>query len=89
MEIIHDEKNKKFFLTTDGKEAYVSYVIHDKTMDILHTVVPKEIGGRGFASALVQAAYDYARSNGMQCAATCTYAISWIDRHPEYKKTVG
>lgn len=85
MEIVHDENRKMFVTTVDGHPAYVEYRLsRENGLDILHTIVPEEIGGRGIASALVKAAYDYARSKGLKPVATCSYAVVWLQRHPEY-----
>ncbi|MBO5182373.1 MAG: N-acetyltransferase [Paraprevotella sp.] len=86
MEIIHDEAGKQFKVEVDGHTAYVAYrLTADNGLDIRHTIVPDEIGGRGIASALVKAAYDYARGNGLKPIATCSYAAVWLQRHPEYQ----
>lgn len=85
MEIVHDENRKMFVTTVDGHPACVEYRLsRENGLDILHTIVPEEIGGRGIASALVKAAYDYARSKGLKPVATCSYAVVWLQRHPEY-----
>ena len=73
-----------FHVTVDGYEAYVTYKIENGCLDIRHTVVPSEIGGRGIASELVKSAYDYALSQGLSCIATCRYAAVWLERHPDY-----
>lgn len=89
MEIIHDEKSRRFVTEEDGFSAYVEYQLTaDGGLDILHTIVPKEIGGRGIASALVKAAYDYAWDKGLKPVATCPYAVVWLQRHPEYQDGV-
>jgi len=31
----------------------------------------------------VKAAYAYAIANGMKPKATCSYAVRWLERHPE------
>ena len=58
-------------------------------LDVRHTIVPDEISGRGIASALVKAAYDYALANGLVPVATCSYAVVWLERHPEYNGKTG
>lgn len=85
MEIVHDENAKRFVTEVDGYTAYVEYrLTMAGGLDILHTIVPKEIGGRGIASSLVKSAYDYARGKGLKPIATCPYAVVWLQRHPEY-----
>ena len=46
----------------------------------------RPIEGRGIAATLVKAAYDYALANGMKPKATCSYAVRWLERHPELDK---
>lgn len=85
MDIKHDEAGRRFVTEVDGCTAHVEYQLTaDGGQDILHTIVPKEIEGRGIASALVKATYDYARSKGLKPLATCPYAAVWLQRHPEY-----
>lgn len=89
MEIIHEPENNMFRTKVDGYTAYVTYVISDGELDIRHTIVPPEIGGRGIAGQLVKATYDYAREQNLQPVATCSYAVVWLQRHPEYKGHPG
>lgn len=85
MDIQHDETKKKFWVEVDGYIAHVAYEIHDGGLDIRHTIVPEEISGRGIASKLVKAAYDYACCHQLKPIATCSYAVIWLKRHPEYE----
>lgn len=89
MEVKHDESRQEFYVELEGHRAHVSYKIHDEGLDIRHTIVPEAIGGKGIASALVQAAYDYGRCKGLKAIATCPYAVVWLQRHPEYQGEVS
>lgn len=84
--IVHLPDKNMFTLEADGHTAFVEYRIEGGELDILHTIVPKEIEGRGMASALVKAACDYALSEGLHPVASCVYAARWLERHPEYMK---
>ena len=83
-EIVHDQKCRRFQTSVEGHTAYVEYDIHDSMLDILHTVVPPPVEGRGIASTLVRHAFDYALRQGLKPEATCSYARTWLARHPEY-----
>ena len=89
MNIEHDKEKEIFSVVVDGVTAHVSYKLIDGGLDIRHTIVPDEIAGRGIASALVKAAYDYALENGYKPVATCSYAVVWLQRHPEYNGITG
>ncbi len=84
MEIFHDMTRRRFIVNKDGCLAYTAYTVHDGALDIRHTVVPEVIKGNGIAGALVKAAYDYALEQGLKPLATCSYAVVWLKRHPEY-----
>ena len=83
-EIKHSAAEHRFCIELDGHTGYVEYSISEGKFDILHTIVPAEIGGRGIAGALVKAAYDFALGHGLKPAATCSYAAKWLERHPGY-----
>ncbi len=89
MEVIHDSLRSLFKTEVEGYTAYVAYRVENGALDIRHTIVPEEIGGRGIASALVQATYDYALAKGLKAVATCSYAVAWLERHPEYRGEKG
>ena len=83
--VIHDEKNREFYLLTEEVKSYVSYeMIGEEMLDLQHTIVPKAVSGRGIAAQLVQTACDYARTQGYKIRATCAYAQVWLERHPGY-----
>lgn len=84
MNIEHFPEKKVFQTVVDGETARLMYHVADGALDVRHTIVPGEIGGRGIASALVKAAYDYALANELVPVATCSYAVKWLERHPEY-----
>lgn len=83
-EITHFPEQKKFVTEVEGETAWVEYTTYENYLSIIHTYVPRPIGGRGIAAALVKATYTYARENGMAPQATCSYAVLWLRRHPEF-----
>jgi predicted GNAT family acetyltransferase len=87
--IKHDLQNHIFTLETGGLTAHLSYEICNNGLDVRHTFVPEELRGRNIASRLVKAAYDYAVENGLRPIATCSYAVIWLQRHPEYGGKTG
>ncbi|WP_321333347.1 GNAT family N-acetyltransferase [uncultured Bacteroides sp.] len=83
-EIVHFSERNRFEMEQDGLTAYVEYKLADGGLDILHTIVPEPFEGKGIAGALVKTAYDYALAQGLKAKATCSYAVIWLKRHPEY-----
>lgn len=89
MEIKHDLSQHTFYTELEGYTAYVTYQIHDGLLDIRHTIVPPEISGKGVAARLVKATYDFALEKQLKPVATCSYAVVWLQRHPEYHGQTG
>lgn len=84
MEVLHLKEFGQFEVKQGGMRAYLSYHISNGQLDVRHTYVPDGMRGQGVASFLVKAAYDYAKASGLTPVATCSYAVVWLERHPEY-----
>lgn len=81
---IHKPGERRFEIHEEGGVAYAEYHIHDGAIDIVHTIVPMQLENRGIGSALVRAAYDWGRSEGLRPMGACHFAHIWLRRHPEY-----
>lgn len=81
--IIHQPDQSLFKVEIDGRTAFAQYRLINDSLDILRVMVPKPLEGQGVASALVKAAYNYAAEHQLRAKATCSYAVKWLERHPE------
>ena len=85
-EVIHDEKDKKFFINKDGKEARLKYKMEDEqTINFTSTFVPEEFRGEGIAQQLTEYALNFARQKNYSVVATCPYISKFISKHKEYQ----
>lgn len=85
-EIFHDVDGSRFEVARDGEVVGVlGYADADGVRDLLHTVVAPEFERQGLAGALVRAAVDDARAQGLSIRPTCTYVQHWLDRNPAEK----
>lgn len=50
-----------------------------------HTIVPREIGGRGVAARLVEHFVADAREQGFLIRPDCSYVEAKFDEHPDWK----
>lgn len=89
VDVLHDAAEHRFRAVVDGVTCVLEYRMHGSVMTITHTGVPEEVGGRGIASALMQAAFDTARREGLRIVPACSYAQVWIARHPDYADIVS
>ena len=84
MNVTHHADARRFVVELPDGLAYLAYEPLDgRTLDLLHTVVPDAEQGRGVGSALVEAAFDHARDNGLKLVPSCPFVSEWLGDHPE------
>jgi predicted GNAT family acetyltransferase len=86
MEIHHDKKNQRAWTEIDSSIAEVRYELNEGKIDIFHTYVPESLEGHRIASRLVEFIYNYAREEGLEMTATCSYANHWLKKHNQNNK---
>ena len=84
IEVHHDSDARRFSARVEGSDCELDYNVRDGVLTILHTGVPAEVGGRGVAGQLTEAALGYARQNGFKVRPACSYAAVYFRRHPEH-----
>jgi predicted GNAT family acetyltransferase len=88
--IEHDRGARRFFMELPEGVAYLAYEPAGRaTIDLQHTIVPPEAQGRGIATALATAAFDYARTEGLQVIPSCPFVAAWLDDHPDDRDIVA
>ncbi len=58
--------------------------VDQNTVNINHTFVDDSLRGQGVAGQLLEAAAKDLRSQGKKAVPTCSYAVAWFEKHPEY-----
>ncbi len=67
-----------------GAIGRLTWVSRDGDRVADHTLVPKEIGGRGVAAKLVEALVADARAQGFKIVPQCSYVAAAFEKHPEW-----
>jgi predicted GNAT family acetyltransferase len=80
--IEHRPERHRFEATLDGAHGRIEYRLQPGLLTIVHTEIDPALEGRGVAGALVRAALDHARAHGLKVDPECSYARSWMERHP-------
>lgn len=79
------EKNRIYANDENGRViAEITFPTKEGVATIDHTYVDDSLRGQGIAGQLMQLAVDTILAAGNKIAATCSYAIVWLQRHPEY-----
>jgi predicted GNAT family acetyltransferase len=82
-DVRHNTPEQRFEVVIDGALARADYRMHGNAMRIFHTEVPHHLEGRGIAAALVRAALEHARTEGLRVEPACSYVRGYMQRHPE------
>ena len=83
VQVTHNAAAQRFEAVIDGRLAECSYHRQCGTLVLHHTEVPRALQGQGVAAALVQAALDWARAEGLRVRPVCSYVAAYMRRHPE------
>ncbi len=87
---VRDAKDRhRFELEADGRVAFSTYERSGGTITILHTEVPKELGGRGIGTALAHGMLELIRAKGLRVKPLCPFVKAYIGKHPEYAGLVA
>ena len=86
--VTHNENGQQFEMPVPSGQAVLRYKRGSGQIDLLHTIVPAEDEGNGHGTALVEAAFDYARGAGLEVVPTCPFVKAYVDKHPEQRDIV-
>jgi len=76
--------HSRFELDVEGHKAVAHYELGPGVITFTHTVVPKELAGRGIGSKLAHGALEAARAQGLKVVAECPFINAYIAKHPEF-----
>ena len=84
------ESNRIYRNDEDGKLiAEVTFPdTSESTVDINHTFVDPSLRGQGVASELMQAAYKQIKDANKKAQLTCSYAVTWFEKHSDYSDII-
>lgn len=84
--------NKNQIALYDTEKRMIAEVtfpdVDTDTVNIDHTFVDDSLRGQGVAGKLMKAAAEQLRSQNKKAVLTCSYAVNWFGKHPEYADVV-
>ena len=84
MKVINNTRNQQFEIYQGDHKAEIVYRFRKKTMFMMHTSVPKEMGGLGVGTKLVTTALEYAKEQGFKIAVLCPFVGAYVKKNPEW-----
>jgi uncharacterized protein len=86
LEIINNTSENRFETWINGLGSKLDYIEDKDSFAITHVGVHPDLRGQGIAGKLVQFAMEYAKSKSLRVIPICSYAVTWIQKHEEYKE---
>ena len=82
-----EEKERIVYLDEEGRElAAIEFPLFSEgKAEVTHTIVDESLRGRGIAGQLTGLMAEKFRREGIKAELTCSYAVSWFSKHPEYR----
>lgn len=77
------EKNRVYYEENGEILAEITFIGDEDVLTINHTFVDDRLRGQGIASKLVQEAVTEIKRQNKKVQASCSYAIKWLEKHPE------
>lgn len=75
---------QRFELTEEGKLAYADYRVDGEVLVLPHVEADPALRGRGVAGRLMSGLMEIVKERDLKVRPVCSYAVAWLDRHPEY-----
>lgn len=80
---------QRFEWTERGHTAFADYVRQGDVLILPHVEAPAALRGTGAAGRLMQAVTEHARAERLRLRPVCSYAVAWLNRHPEQADLAG
>jgi predicted GNAT family acetyltransferase len=88
-QIRNNAQDAQYELEVDGETAVAAYRREGGNIVFHHTVVPAALEGQGVGSALVKAALEDVRGEGLKIVPLCSFVRAYVERHPETQDLVA
>jgi uncharacterized protein len=80
--VVDNRERSRFEISAEGGTAFLIYRREPGSMTLVHTEVPEELRGRRLGTALVERAFESARSEGRRTIVECPFARAYLRKHP-------
>ena len=83
--VTDNHARQRFELIEDGKLAFSEYRREGDVLILPHVEADPALRGRGAAGRLMAGSMEIVRERGLKVRPLCSYAVAWLERHPEYR----
>lgn len=86
--LIDNKEKNQYEIHIDGHLAKIEYKLKGDRIYLIHTEVPKELGGRGIGSQIVKSVLEDIKTRGLVLVPLCPFVKAYMERHPEWNELV-
>ncbi|HRI37429.1 MAG TPA: GNAT family N-acetyltransferase [Nitrospira sp.] len=83
--ITYNHAENRYEMSFDGQIVYAEVRRDRKVLYIDYVYAPPELRGKGAAGAFMAQLMSVVGAEGVKAVPLCGYAVSWLQRHAEYK----
>lgn len=88
-QLVKNEDDNRYELHVDGQRiGTIDWVRDGNMVELLHTEVDPDQGGKGYAATLADFALGNIRDEGLHVKPTCSYVAKHIEGNPEFGSIV-
>ncbi len=84
--LLKNAAERRFEMKVDNYTAVIIFEENADVIKLLHTEVPKQLEGKGVATAIIEKALDYIEKNNLRLIPLCPFVVAYIKRHPEWTR---
>lgn len=80
-------ENSRIYMENEQGETIAEVTfpeVSQNKVNVNHTYVDRSLRGQGIADKLLKALAEDLKRNNKKAVATCSYAIDWFEKHPEF-----
>jgi predicted GNAT family acetyltransferase len=81
VDVVHLPEQSRFEAEVEGQTAFLTYERDRGVVAMTHTIVPRDLEGRGIAGRLTSTAVDWARGESLEIDPQCSYVRAWLRRN--------
>jgi predicted GNAT family acetyltransferase len=85
----NNSAESRFELIEEGLTAFADYYRRGDALVIPHVESPIPLRGKGTAGRLMLGVAQIARQESLKLIPTCSYAVVWFRRHPEWNDVLA
>lgn len=87
--VTHNADASRFEIPVPGGLGVLEYLREGDRVVMTHTEVPQAIQGRGYGSALAEAALRWARDSGLRVVPACPFVLAFVRRNRSWQDIIA